>query len=128
MRSKTTISTGFLIIIFLTKLSGSFGQSIHPLEPISKHYKALAAISPSPDPQRSWIDTIIFPWPEYSKNAITNSLVRTLYLSKEDEAKLPGLIRSPANSSNETRAELDYLLSLQNIRDKRTNRQGGIHC
>jgi len=64
------------------------------------------------------MDTIAFPWSEYSQNAITNSLVRTVYLSKEDEAKLPGLIHPPANSSDQTRAELDYLLSLQNSRTK----------
>jgi acid phosphatase (class A) len=40
------------------------------------------------------MDTIIFPWSEYSQNALTNSLVRTVYLSKEDEAKLPGLIKA----------------------------------
>ncbi|WP_158638409.1 phosphatase PAP2 family protein [Panacibacter ginsenosidivorans] len=64
------------------------------------------------------MDTIKFPWSEYSQGAITNSLVRTVYLSNENEAKLPGLIHPPANSSDQTRAELDYLLSLQNSRTK----------
>lgn len=40
----------------------------------------------------------------------------TFYLTEEDEAKLPSLIKFPANSSDQTRAELDYLLDLQNKR------------
>jgi acid phosphatase (class A) len=86
---------------------------IHPLEPIGQHYKTLAALSPEPNPTRAWMDTIPFPWTEYGKNALTTSLMRTYYLSPEDEAKLPTLIRFPANSSDQTRAELDWLLGLQ---------------
>jgi acid phosphatase (class A) len=44
--------------------------------------------------------------------------MRTYYLSQEDEAQLPGLIKFPANSSDQTRAELDYMLSLQSKRTK----------
>lgn len=107
-----------LIFIFLSQLSVGFAQTNHPLEPATKYYKTYSELSASPNPARAWMDTIKFPWSEYSQNAITNSLVRTVYLSKEDEAKLPGLIKPPANSSDETRAELDYLLSLQNSRTK----------
>lgn len=107
-----------LILIFLFQLSISFSQSPHTLEPATKYYKTYSELSASPNPARAWMDTIKFPWSEYGQNAITNSLVRTVYLSKEDEAKLPGLIKLPANSSDETRAELDHLLSLQNSRTK----------
>ena len=44
--------------------------------------------------------------------------MRTVYLNEQDEAKLPSLIKFPANSSDQTRAELDYLLHLQNTRTK----------
>jgi acid phosphatase (class A) len=117
MRSKI-VNAAFLILIFPATLSSSFGQFIHPLEVPSKYYKTYGALSPLPNPERAWMDTVTFPWSEYSQNAITNSLVRTVYLNKEDEAKLPGLIKTPANSSDETRAELDHLLSLQNNRTK----------
>jgi acid phosphatase (class A) len=98
-------------------ISGTIlAQTNHPLEPISKHYLTLAKLNAKPNPERVWMDTIAYPWAEYSKAAISNALWRTVYLSTEDEAKLPDLIRFPANSSDQTRAELDYLLSLQNKR------------
>jgi acid phosphatase (class A) len=106
-----------LLIIQLFTIQG-YTQPIHQLETASKYYKTLGSLSALPDPSRAYMDTIIFPWSEYSQNALTNSLVRTVYLSKEDEAKLPGLIKAPSNSSDETRAELDYLLSLQKSRTK----------
>lgn len=93
-------------------------QTLHPLEPVSGHYKTLAARSGAPDREKAALDTILFPWAEYSSGALANTLLRTVYLSAEDEAKLPQLVRFPANSSEQTRAELDYLLALQNSRTK----------
>lgn len=118
MRSTNIIRSTLLNLLFVSILSNSLGQDIHPLEPVSSYYKKYSALSSLPNPARAWMDTVTFPWSEYSQNAITNSLVRTVYLSKEDEAKLPGLIHPPANSSDQTRAELDYLVSLQNTRTK----------
>jgi len=91
-------------------------QSIHEQEPIQKHYKTLALLNALPNNARANLDTVQYPWTEYSQGALTTSLIRTVYLSKEDEAKLPGLIKPPANSSDQTRGELDYLLSLQKSR------------
>jgi len=108
--------TSFIFLLF--QIGYSFAQTNHPLEPVIKHYKTLSEKSAKPNSERAWMDTIQFPWAEYSPNAITTSLVRTVYLKPEDEAKLPGLIHPPANSSDQTRAELDYLLSLQNSRTK----------
>lgn len=109
---KAFLSISLLLFFCLT----AFAQWTHPLEPIGKHYKTLAALSPAPNLERTAMDLIEYPWAEYSKGAITASLMRSFYLSQEDEAKLPGLIKFPANSSDQTRAELDYLLSLQNSR------------
>lgn len=94
------------------------GQSVHPLEPVKGHYKTLGARDNSPGSARSELDTVTFPWAEYSKGALTNSLMRTYYLSSQDESKLPGLVKFPANSSDQTRAELDYMLELQQKRTK----------
>lgn len=88
-------------------------QWIHPLEPIGAQYKTLAALNPEPSGERAWMDTITFPWSEYGKTALSASLWRAYYLSPEDESQLPNLVRYPANSSEQTRAELDYLLDLQ---------------
>ena len=105
-------------LLLLTSTLNGFSQNFHALEPISKHYKTLGELSALPGPARASMDTINYPWIEYSKGALTNSLMRTYYLSQEDEAKLPGLIQFPANSSDQTKAELDYLLTLQNKRTK----------
>ena len=106
-----------LSILLLTSIT-AVSQWIHPLEPIGKHYQTLAALSAAPNPARASLDAVEFPWSEYSKGALTNSLMRTVYLSQHDEATLPALIKFPPNSSDQTRAELDYLLSLQNNRTK----------
>jgi acid phosphatase (class A) len=100
----------FLLTTFCLRTQA---QYIHPLEPIHGRYKTLAGLSPQPDAERAGMDTITFPWFEYGKTALSASLWRTYYLSAEGEAKLPGLVRFPANSSAQTRAELDYLLDLQ---------------
>lgn len=116
---KVQRSGRLVIILFLVVLSlVSFGQSFHQLESISKHYKTLAELSPAPNSARANMDTITYPWLEYSKGALANSLMRTYYLNQEDEAKLPGLIKFPSNSSDQTRAELDYMLSVQSKRTK----------
>jgi acid phosphatase (class A) len=103
----------YLILIFW--VNGGSAQSIHALEPIERHYKSQAALESMPA-DKTAPDTITFPWSEYSKGALSNALWRTVYLLPEDEARLSGLVHYPANSSNQTRAELDYLLDLQNKR------------
>lgn len=120
MQTFRQLQLRLLIITFLLSVLSinGFTQSNHLLEPISKHYKTLAEISLLPNQVRAYMDTITFPWAEYSKGALSNSLMRTYYLSTEEEATLPGFIKFPANSSDQTRAELDYLLSLQNKRTK----------
>jgi acid phosphatase (class A) len=87
--------------------------TIQPLEPIGKHYQNLSTLSGKPNPAKGWMDTIRFPLREYSRGAISNSLMRSVYLSAKDEADLEQAIRFPANSSDQTRAELDWLLDLQ---------------
>src|SRR5690606_36375839 len=86
------------------------------LEPIIQHYNHLSKLDSQVRPHHAWMDTVSYPWSEYGKGAIDNSLWRTVYLSQEEEAKLAHLIRVPANSSDQTRAELDYMLELQKVR------------
>ncbi len=106
----------FLFIVLFTLQTSTIAQSIHSLEPADKHYKSQAALGNLPVDERAGKDTIVFPWSEYGKGALSNSMWRTIYLLPEDEAKLSGLIKYPANSSNQTTAELEYLLDLQKKR------------
>lgn len=95
----------------------SFAQNkVQALEPSSKHYQTLAAIDASPNSLKPGIDTIQFPMKEYKQGALTYTQIRTVYLSGEDEKKLKSLISFPATSSAQTRAELDFLLDLQQKR------------
>jgi acid phosphatase (class A) len=109
---------GFIFSMIYLSTGQLLAQPIHPLEPVSKHYKTLGSLDSAPKPGRANLDTIAFPWTEYSKGALGNSLMRTWYLSPQDESKLPGLVKFPANSSDQTRAELDYMLQLQQKRTK----------
>ncbi|WP_341836124.1 phosphatase PAP2 family protein [Chitinophaga pollutisoli] len=106
-----------VVFAFLSLVAFKFGATApHPLEPMSQHYKTLSTLNPQPDASRAWMDTIRYPWSEYGKGAQGNTLWRTVYLSPELERILPGLISPPANSSDQTRAELDYMLQLQQKR------------
>jgi acid phosphatase (class A) len=107
----------FTIILFL-QIQPLLAQHIPPLAPINEKYKFLQEKNVSGNNGRHALDTIQFPWAEYSKGALGNALWRTVYLLPSDETKLPGLVKFPANSSDKTRAELDYLLKLQNSRTK----------
>ena len=119
----TNIQTGHrfivtAVILFFVQLQFLSAQQISLLEPVSASYRPLKELNITPNKERQVLDTIRFPWTEYSKGALGNALWRTVYLLPADEAKLPGLIKLPANSSDQTRAELDYLLQLQNNRTK----------
>lgn len=93
-----------------------FAQNIHPLEPVSGHYKSLQALSAKPDPARSWMDTLAFPPDKYGWS-LTYCLVQPYYLSNDQLAVLQQWLKPPVNSSVQTRAELDHLLALQNKRN-----------
>ncbi|MCS3795664.1 phosphatase PAP2 family protein [Niastella sp. OAS944] len=108
----------FLYMVLSLIAGGLNAQKLQALEPISITYKPLKEKSTLPTKERQALDTIQYPWAEYSKGALGNALWRTVYLSPQDEAKLSGLITLPANSSDQTRGDLDYLLNLQNNRTK----------
>lgn len=101
---------GFLLLTFFF-FSNAFNQT-----GVSGHYKQLGQLSPARTSDRKALDEVQFPWKEYSKSALSYTLFRTVYLLPADEATLSSLISFPANSSAQTRAELDYLLSLQQSR------------
>lgn len=120
MNIKTAASRFFAttVAVLLASTIAVSAQSLRPLEPISGIYKKLAALGSEPNRSKAFLDTILFPWSEYSDFALASTLMRTVYLSEKDEAVLPALIQFPANSSEQTRAELDYLLALQKSRTK----------
>ncbi|MBS1605186.1 MAG: phosphatase PAP2 family protein [Bacteroidetes bacterium] len=98
----------------------AYGQMAIParfsreLTPARGHYKALAARSPQPGFASQRLDSIKYPFDKaMAAEALSEKPVylRTVSL---DDLQLPA---PPANSSQQTRAELDYLLALQNSRN-----------
>jgi acid phosphatase (class A) len=82
------------------------------LSEVSDHYKSLENISSKPNPVRAFMDTITYPAREYG-SSIVYLLVKPYYLSDIQVKKLTESVSFPANSSDQVRAELDYMLDLQ---------------
>lgn len=107
------------LIFFLFLTSSALGQQ-HKLSEVSDHYKTLQQFNAEPNQQRAWLDTIKYPTKEYSSSSITFLLVKPYYLSDAQVKALRESIKFPANSSDQTREELNYMLDLQR---KRTPKQ-----
>ncbi|HEU4902431.1 MAG TPA: phosphatase PAP2 family protein [Flavisolibacter sp.] len=118
MKRQNILYSAVMSALLSLVVTVSFSQNIQPIEGPGSHYKTFSTLNAQPNPERAWMDTIRFPWTEYSGFALASTLMRTVYLGSEDEAKLPTLVTFPANSSDQTRAELDYLLTLQSNRTK----------
>lgn len=116
------------VLVCLLCLQGNFevyGQAkplsgldylIHPIEEPESHYATLRTYSAEPRLGLERMDSISFSPPSYNNRSILYSLVEPHYLSNEQVEFLSGAIDFPANSSEQTRAELDYLLTLQESR------------
>jgi acid phosphatase (class A) len=87
----------------------------HMLAEVSDHYKTLRQLSGDPNPSRAWMDTIQYPTTEYG-SSIVYLLVKPHYLSEGEIKAISESVKFPANSSDQTRKELDYLLELQDAR------------
>lgn len=102
-----------LVTLLLTGyLSVTAQKNIHPQEPIHVHYKTLGELSAKPSPEFAWMDTISYPPKEFG-SSLTFVLVKPYYLSDSQVKSLTTSVKPPANSSEQTRKELEYLLSLQ---------------
>lgn len=106
----------FALLIYA---GSSYAQRKLDLAPVNDHYKTLQSISALPNTQRAWMDTITYPPAEYGSSMVY-MLVKPYYLSGGQIKILSEGVKFPANSSDQVRRELDYLLELQ---DKRTPEQ-----
>ncbi|MBD2705781.1 hypothetical protein IC229_34585 [Spirosoma sp. BT702] len=107
---KTTLMLALLVCTSLT-----YGQAPHVQEPVAEHYKQIGALSMRKNPARAWMDTIHYPPNEYG-SSLTYVLVKPYYLTDEQVEILKTSVRPPANSSDQTRQELDHLSALQRSR------------
>ena len=108
-----------VLFLALMGLYQTWGQ-IAPLEPVKGHYKSLQELNANVNPDRADLDKISFPASEYSSGSIIYTMVTPVYLTPTQVDNLKKSVQYPANSSDQTRAELDFLLDWQ---QKRTQAQ-----
>src|SRR4030095_11993653 len=104
-----------ILIVFSSNLALCQIQKYHELESVKGYYKSLQSFSPKPVPQNADVDKQKFPF-DLALAEKRRSL-KPYYL---DDVKLEdfNIPDPPANSSAQTRAELNYLLQLQQRRSK----------
>jgi acid phosphatase (class A) len=104
--------SGFIFLLFLSGFVIIYGQD-DALTTIRGHYKTLSVLSSKPASIHESIDTLRFPFDQPFSDKVLSE--KPLYLQgiSVDDFKLSN---PPANSSVQTRAELDYLLALQHNR------------
>jgi acid phosphatase (class A) len=105
----------FELFVLLSLIAITSLAQKHKLAEASDHYKTLQQISSAPNSSRAWMDTISYPPAEYG-SSIVYLLVKPHYLSDNQVKGLSESVKFPANSSDQVRKELDYMLDLQATR------------
>ncbi len=103
--------TPFLVVLLITGYG--FAQSLHPLEPAKNHYLELQQLDATPNAERSEMDKKSFTPSEYRSVSLSYILMALAYLTTEQVEELKNSVAFPANSSDQTQAELEFLLAWQ---------------
>ncbi len=112
---------GKIVFAFIISYSSFvFTQVVHPIEPSKNHYKELKKLNATPRKSSSRLDTISFTPDQYNSVALSYILMAPAYLTSDQITKLKKRVNFPANSSEQTKAELNFLLEWQ---EKRTSEQ-----
>ena len=104
-----------LSIIITFEISAQKSYFLRNAAPAEGHYKTLSDFDSRPDSVFSWMDTIKYPRKEVATSTLAATMLRTVYLI-EDVPDLLDIQKAPANSSDQTRKELEFLLELQKKR------------
>lgn len=109
-----SMTLSFAMVIAIS--SQTEAQGPHPLEPAKNHYKEFEKIDAKPNPDRADLDEIRYPSDKYNSGSLVYLLVLPEYLTEKQLHELKLSVAPPANSSDQTLAELEYLLEWQNQR------------
>ncbi|MEM8927345.1 MAG: phosphatase PAP2 family protein [Bacteroidota bacterium] len=109
-----------LHLLVLLIAGHAYSQSLHSLEPAKNHYAKLQKLNAQPNSKRSALDALSFTPDQYNSVALSYTLMAPAYLTSEQVYHLKKSVNFPVNSSEQTRAELDFLLDWQ---QKRTPEQ-----
>jgi acid phosphatase (class A) len=107
-----------LYIFCIIGVGNSYGQHENdsvskPLTPVRGYFKYLSSFSPLANSQNPGIDKIKFPYDDVQAQKLLSEKPYYLTDISLNDFNLPD---PPANSSEQTRQELNYLLSLQHSR------------
>ncbi len=91
-------------------------STIHPIESTKNHYERLQKLSTLPNEAFSTMDTLAFPPSMYNSYTLAMSQSTPYYLTNNQFDFLKKSVAFPANSSDQTKAELDFLYDLQQKR------------
>ena len=108
---------GTLVFIVFSSYSAT-SQSIHPLEPVSGHYEKLKQLDAGPNTLRAHLDKIQFPVENAGSGTLIYTMATPHYLNPNQVNELKHSVKPPANSSDQTKAEIEFLLEWQ---EKRTH-------
>ena len=112
-----------LCLFIILQLQAQAISNFSPLEPAKNHYAELQTLNGAPNPAMAWMDTILYPPSEYNRYTMLFTLGQPAYLTKDQIDFIAGEVEFPANSSEQTRAELDFLMELQaNRTEEQTKR------
>ena len=116
----------FLPLVALVIFSfGSYSQISLPVRQVTGarvHYKEFSELDKKPNLLFAWMDTITFPRKEVATSTLAATMLRTVFLL-EDVPSLLAIDPPPANSSDQTRKELEFLLQLQDTRREKEIRR-----
>ncbi len=73
----------------------------------------MARLDATANPERAHLEKVVYPPSKYNPVALLYILAQPAYLSKGQVDKLKKSVRYPANSSEQTQAELEFLLQWQ---------------
>ncbi|MEO1054767.1 MAG: phosphatase PAP2 family protein [Bacteroidota bacterium] len=124
MMNKIKLLTAAIAV--LVTLNSCYAQpsggisNLSPQEPVTNHYRDLQKLSALPRQEMAWMDAISYPPSQYRNHTMLFALSKPVYLTSDQVDFLVHSVNFPANSSKQTRAELDFLLELQ---AKRTPQQ-----
>lgn len=111
----------YKIVVCLAILTYTIGhsQSLQPLEFATNHYLELGKLNTEPNPERATLDSLRFFPESYNSVALLYTQLHPSYLTQDQINQLKQSVAFPANSSDQTRAELDFLLEWQSKRTEK---------
>ncbi|WP_299887044.1 phosphatase PAP2 family protein [uncultured Lacinutrix sp.] len=123
-----TINKNLALIITLSISLGLYSQNtvfstIHNIEPVSNHYKELKKIDSKKRTEYAAMDNIVYPTDNYLDFILVYASNEPYYLNSSQVKFITNSVSFPANSSEQTRAELDFLIDLQNKRTKKQEKR-----